>query len=202
MHKLALLIIFQWCSFFTFGQNFLLKNPSFEGIPNYSTLPEDWKDAGFPGESKPDLHPSGAFRVDTEAYEGQSYLGLVVRDNNTWESIYQRLEAPLISGEDYQLNLALARSELYISVSRITKQPANFNSACILRVWGGGRGKKVELLAETSPIIHTSWKTYSLTFRPGKSYPQLFLEAYYSPNLTELYNGNILVDDLSLKIIP
>jgi hypothetical protein len=87
-----------------FGQDepIRLANPSFEGSPGAGgeavKLPDGWYDCGFPGESPPDVHPKeggGAFQVTKEAFHGKTYLGLVVRDNDTWEMVSQRLSAPV-----------------------------------------------------------------------------------------------------------
>ena len=64
-----------------------LINPSFEDMPRHSKAPRAWSDCGFKGESAPDIQPSGIFSVTKPAADGNTYLGLVVRDNDTWESV-------------------------------------------------------------------------------------------------------------------
>lgn len=201
MIRVTLLCLFLLASLGAFAQKIPLKNPSFEDTPAHSIAPIGWEDGGFAGESPPDIHPSGAFSVTTEAHHGKTYLGLVVRDNNTWESVYQNLETPLVPEKVYKMKICLARSEVYISVSKVTEQPANFNTACILRVWGGNDDKKEVILAQTEPVIHSDWQYHTLTFTTDQEFSQIFLEAFYSSDETIPNNGNILLDDMSLEVV-
>ena len=72
-----------------------LVNPSFEDVPKQSSPPLGWADCGFTGESAPDVHPSNFWEVSKPAQNGKTYVGLVVRNNDTWERISQMLESPL-----------------------------------------------------------------------------------------------------------
>ncbi|HKK78343.1 MAG TPA: hypothetical protein VJ933_01890, partial [Phaeodactylibacter sp.] len=82
-----------------------LQNPSFEDEPQHSLPPRGWEDRGFHGESPPDTHPSGDFGVTQKPYHGQSYLGMVVRDNDTWECVAQEIGQPMQKDSCYQLVL-------------------------------------------------------------------------------------------------
>ncbi|MEM0932319.1 MAG: hypothetical protein AAGJ12_07625, partial [Bacteroidota bacterium] len=96
----------------------MINNPSFEDLPRNGSPPRGWYDCGFAAESPVDIHPigyGGDFGVKTKAYEGLTYMGMIVRDNDTWESVGQRLNKPLQKGMKYTLNVALARSPLYES---------------------------------------------------------------------------------------
>ena len=105
-----------------------LINPSFEDMPRHSKAPRAWSDCGFKGESAPDIQPSGIFSVTKPAADGNTYLGLVVRDNDTWESVGQELSKPLEKGKCYSFSISLCRSELYISISRLSDQTANYTA--------------------------------------------------------------------------
>ena len=62
----AKLLTAEGFSFFSLpgdAQVIQLDNPSFEGIPGGGVSPPGWLDCGFPGETPPDTHPSGAFNV-------------------------------------------------------------------------------------------------------------------------------------------
>ncbi|MEO6130368.1 MAG: hypothetical protein ABIQ02_00875, partial [Saprospiraceae bacterium] len=81
----------------------MLENPSFEDIPRaggQSTAPiKGWHDCGltkFHGETPPDIHPvpTSAWEVSKPAYDGNTYLGMVVRYNDTYESLSQALSSP------------------------------------------------------------------------------------------------------------
>ena len=78
-------------------QAIVLDNPSFEGKPGSSRVPEGWSSCGPAGETDPDIQP-GFFGCTLKAAEGSSFVGMVTRDNYTWESLSQKLPAPLDSG--------------------------------------------------------------------------------------------------------
>ena len=182
-----------------------LTNPSFEGIPQDGvqggTLPTGWYDCGFAGETAPDVHPQpdgGNFMVTKPAYDGETYIGMVVRENDTWEMISQRLSSPLVGGKCYEFSIHLCRSELYRSPSRITNENVNYTNPAKLRIWAGnGYCNRAELLAESSAIINTRWLEYNFKFEPGKTYTHIVLEAFYRTPTPFPYNGNVLIDNAS-----
>lgn len=175
-----------------------LINPSFEDMPRHSKAPRAWSDCGFKGESAPDIQPSGIFSVTKPAADGNTYLGLVVRDNDTWESVGQELSKPLEKGKCYSFSISLCRSELYVSISRLSDQTANYTTPAKLRIYGGNSFcEKKELLAESPIIANTRWQDYNFKLEPGKNYSFLILEAYYKTPTLVPYNGNLLVDNFS-----
>lgn len=185
------------------GEPIVLQNPSFEDMPRIAKVPRGWYDCGFPTESEPDIQPSGSgtsafFDVTQPAIDGQTYVGMVVRDNDTWEMIAQRLSRPLEGGKCYEFSLSLSRSEIYVSPSRVTGQEVNYTSPIKLRIWGGnGYCQKAELLEETPLIINTRWLEYNFKFEPSKNYSYIVLEAFYKTPILFPYNGNVLVDNAS-----
>lgn len=180
-----------------------LINPSFEDMPRHSKAPRAWSDCGFKGESAPDIQPSGIFSVTKPAADGNTYLGLVVRDNDTWESVGQELSRPLEKGKCYSFSIALCRSELYVSISRLSDQTANYTTPAKLRIYGGNAYcEKKELLAESPLIANTRWQDYDFKLEPAKNYSFLILEAYYKTPTLVPYNGNLLVDNFSdIKVV-
>lgn len=212
MKRLALIL----CFLFTYSDLLLaqdepieLINPSFEGIPKDGvqggSLPTGWYDCGFAGETAPDVHPQpdgGSFKVSKPAYDGNTYIGMVVRENDTWEMISQRLTSPLIGGKCYEFSIHLCRSELYKSPSRITNEYVNYTTPAKLRIWAGnGYCIRAELLAESSVIINTRWLEYNFKFKPKQTYTHIVFEAFYRTPTPFPYNGNILLDNAS-AIIP
>ena len=98
--------------FTAYGQEVIpLKNPSFEDTPHHSKTPKGWENCGFEEESPPDVHPTGEFGVKKGAVHGKTYLGMVVRDNDTWECIGQRLLQPLLVDTCYHLDFLACRSK-------------------------------------------------------------------------------------------
>lgn len=191
-----------------FGQDepILLKNPSFEGIPNAGArnqafVLDGWIDCGFPGESPPDLHSANTkhFNSNNNPAEGKTYLGMVVRSNDTWESISQRLSAPLVAGKCYSFTLSLRRSASYLSKSATDTSEVEYTAPAILRIWGGeGVCNKAELLDETTIVTNMDrWIGKVFNFKPKSTHNYIVIEAYYNSTSNFRYNGNILIDNAS-----
>ena len=214
MYRLAVLSLFQvlflgcvWGQ----GDTIKLINPSFEGNPLEgglvnSDLPRGWIDCGFRGETAPDIHPvyGGQFSVSKSPSEGRTYIGMVVRDNDTWERIAQKLVRPMQKGKCYEFSIYVSKSELYLSKSRVTDKPTNYVKPTKLRIFGGtDYCHQAELLGETNLIRHTRWLEYRFTFEPTGDYSSITLEAFYNTPTLFPYNGNILIDNAShLVVVP
>jgi len=196
------------------------KNPSFEGTPRPGRLnlrhimgnelggkTNDWIYCGPASETAPDIHPSPDpehpfFGVDQLPYDGRTYMGMITRENNTWEAVGQKLQSSIRAKQTYQLSVSLSRSLKYVSPTLIPDKMADYYQAVILRVWGGNElCSKEELLVETKKISHSDWRKYTLTFQPSDEWNHVIFEAYYTPEAKVPYGGNLLVDDLS-TIIP
>lgn len=183
---------------FAQSQIIQLSNPSFEDFARASNPPINWYNCGFPGESPPDVQPDPTFSVSKDAYDGETYLGMVVRDNDTWESVSQRLSQPFQKGACYQFEIYLARSLSYQSVSRISDKAANYATPAKLKIWAGnGQCDKRQLLGATDRVIHTDWKPYSFQFDATGTWNYIILEAFYDEPTLVPYNGNILLDKIS-----
>jgi len=181
------------------AQTIELFNPSFEGTPAASTTPDAWYDCGRPGQSPPDIQPNGTFKVVKPAYDGKTYLGMVTRETDTWEAVGQRLKTSLEGESCYYFSLYLARSESYLSRTRIDTVSTQFTQPIRLRIWAGGDYcEKREMLAETSLVEHTDWQIYKFKFTPRRDYRFIILEAFYMTPTLISYNGNILIDNCSL----
>ena len=191
--------------FTVFGQEeglIQLINPSFEDIPRAETVPHGWKNCGFPDETPPDTHPSGAFDVIKYPSHGNTYLGMVVRDNDTWERVSQKLTTPIQANTCYSFSLDLSRSALYVSASRETGTPANYVQPIKLVIWGvDGYCEKKERLAESPLITNTNWQPFAFKFEPKQTHTHIMLEAFYKTPVLFPYNGNVLVDKAS-DIVP
>lgn len=197
---MSLLSMLAWGQAYTqsLGDTVFLSNPSFEDYPRAGRQPMGWYDCGFPNETPPDVQPDPTFQVNKPAFHGNTYLGMVVRDNETWESVSQRLSKPLRKGKCYSFKLDLARSEDYYSQSRVTNEPANYATPAKIRIFGGyGYCDKNYMLAESKLVINTRWIEYEFKFEPIGDYSYITIEAYYQTPTLFPYNGNILVDHAS-----
>ncbi len=177
----------------------LLVNPSFEDQPRPGLQPNGWTNCGPGAETPPDVQP-GHFGVTLAPSNGQSYLGLVVRDNETWEMVGQRISRPLEINQCYEFSIDLCRSLEYMSPTRTSKENSSYATPARLIIWGGnGPCDKGEPLFETSIIQNSRWLTTVCRLSPKKgSWNYIMLEAYYNTPLLFPYNGNILVDNASV----
>ena len=148
-----------------------LDNPSFEGEARPGLSPHGWYDCGdinFPMETPPDVHPTNDlsgrnnFGVVQKAFHGSTYLGMVVRENESWESVAQELKKPLSPNSCYSFNINLCKSKVYKSGIRGSRDMVEFTTPVKLRIWGGkGYCDTRELLAESELVKNTEWEKYS-----------------------------------------
>lgn len=192
------------------GDPIALSNGSFEDIPRQAQAPRGWYDCGFSGESAVDVQPASVLQDDTPpffnvthaAFDGNTYLGMVVRDNETYEAVSQRLREPLEAGKCYTFSVYLARAEQYVSQSRLEDVPVNYDTPAKLRIWGGSSYcNRKEIIAESAPVKNEEWLQYNFRFEPKSSHAYILLEGYYKTPLLVPYNGNLLVDAAG-KIVP
>ncbi len=205
MRILSFIVLFSVSNSLLFSQEYKtysLVNPSFEGIPGSGATLNGWMDIGFAAQTPVDIQP-GHFRVTTPPKAGKTYLGMVVRSNDTWERISQRLSFTMYAGDKYTMSAFLALSKNYISPEivdtiRSKDKATNHNGACKLRIWGGNNyTDRAELLSETQLVTHNDWRIYNFAFFPQSDYNYIILEVYYKTPVLLPYNGNILVDSLS-----
>jgi hypothetical protein len=167
-----------------YGQNIELINGSFEGLPADATVPQGWMSCKE--GTTPDILP-GYWGVYDYPSDGETFLGLITRSNNTWEVIGQRLPEALIKGRCYNWSLDLAHSNTY----------CGYHGPLRLRVWlSKSKCGRDQLMFESPLIEHTFWQTYKVRFIPEADYQYIMLEAYH-PEDPVLYQGNILLDALS-----
>lgn len=174
-----------------------LANPSFEDTPKQGRPPTGWKNCNDKITSPVDVQP-GSFGVTLPAFEGNSYVSMVVRVNNSLEGISQMLARPLTPNIAYSLSLPLAMSGSFSSSAFDANRQlyqANFSNPVVLRLYAGLKPcERRQLLAETPPVSHHEWKNYELIFAPSGGWTHLMLETFYNTTRAKAYNGHILVD--------
>ena len=161
-----------------------LTNASFEGQPQDATVPVGW----LPCEAgtTPDILP-GPWGVFTEASEGRTFVGLITREDGSWESICQRLSQTINNKDCYTFKLDMAHSRTY----------AGYNRPIRLRIWGGmHKCEKNQLLFQSDLIDHTEWETYEVSFTAKQPINYLLIEAHYS-EAPFSHRGNILIDNIT-----
>lgn len=210
-HKYLTFVCCTFLAFQTIGQTVYLTNPSFEDRPGPNRPPVGWRDCGgqFPGETPPDVQPSGSWEVYKPAMDGDTYLGMVVRENETYESVSQAMSGPLKKGKSYSFDIGLCTSEKYLSATRASTLQGgtkyNYVTPAKLMIWGGNSlCDKAILLGESPLISNNSWQKYNFIFKPTRNVSYITLEAFYRTPVLEPYNGNLLVDNASpiTEILP
>lgn len=191
-----------------FSQNdsiIFIINSSFEDQPSCCKTPNGWLNCGLKSESPTDIH-SGfkingklLFGVNSKPFDGRTYLGMVVRKNNTYEKVGQKLLTPLLQGSCYSFSIYLAKSVDYNN--GFTKKSDSFelfDGSTILRIWGGNSYcNQKEKLAESVLVNNTEWKKFEFKFIPKNSIDYIIFEAYYDTTIIFPYNGNLLMDKAS-----
>ncbi|HRD08067.1 MAG TPA: hypothetical protein PK037_10890 [Saprospiraceae bacterium] len=183
MQKIILTHLFAFCLLPLFSQ-ITVVNPGFEDQAADATVPKGW----LPCEDNttPDILP-GFWGEYGDASQGNTYVGLITRENATFESIGQRLSKPLSKGECYRFKIDLARGAVY----------AGFNKAIKLRIWvAENKCEKGQLIYTSDFIQHTDWKTYMIEFTSNKNHKYIRFEAYYKDGNFS-HKGNVLLDNLS-----
>ena len=189
-----------------------LKNPSFEGVARAGGVSYEgisapgWIDCGkinFPTETPPDIHPKDIFGVQKLPQDGKTYIGLVARENESWESVSQLLSEPLKANQCYEFDIYLARSLNYVNKAfggeiTIGGDIKPQKEALVLRVYGGLRPcEKKQLLAESELVSNTDWKNFQFNFESRSNLYYITFEAFYKTPVLLPYNGNLLIDNIS-----
>lgn len=159
-------------------------NPGLEDTPSDATVPQGWSACAW--LTTPDILP-GYWGVYTEPYEGDTYAGIITREDNTFESFGQRLSAPLMSDTCYQMSLQLAYSNVY----------AGYGKPICLRISISDKLCDETQVIYTSPKVdHEDWRPYRFSFTPSQKAQYILIEAYYSDKPYS-HKGNILIDAIS-----
>lgn len=168
---------------YTYGQSYL-SNPSFEGIPADATMPTGW--FSMSEGTTPDILP-GFWGVYKDAEDGETFIGLIVRPDGSYESIGQRLAHELEEGACYQMGLYLSHSDNY----------AGYVSPLQIRIWISDKNKKrQQLIYESDTIESEEWEYHGFDFKPEKGAQYFIIEAY-NPTKKKSYKGNILIDGIT-----
>lgn len=182
-----LLVLFLSTSSVLYSQTrpVVLENGSFEGVPHDDVLPVGWQGCGM--DSSPDILP-GPWGVYQKPTNGNTFLGLITRENNTWEAIGQKMPKPLKKNKCYKFKVDLASSSAYAGYSKPTQ----------LRVWvGNSLCERAQLIASSPTIDHYEWKTYEFLFSTEEDYKYIIIECYYKEPSLNYYRGNLLIDNIT-----
>jgi len=161
-----------------------LQNPSFEDQPADATTPQGWIPCA--PYTTPDIFP-GYWGVYNESTEGETFVGLITREDGSFESISARLTADLEAGLCYNINIDLAHSKTY----------AGYNGAIKIKIYiGDSKCSTEQLIYETEIIEHPEWRTYPIQFFAKQNARYIHIEAAYTKKRFS-HKGNILIDNIS-----
>ena len=128
-------------------------------------------------------------------------MGLVARDNETWERVSQRLEEPLQPWQGYTMRFYTCQSYAFRSISRSTGEEVDYTTPVLLRIYGGQRPcDEHDLLATVGPVNWRRWRAHDVYLDVKEKYTYISIEAYYAKGKHKT-NGHVLLDALG-PIIP
>lgn len=186
-----------------------LANPSFEGyepMGPYINPPvllrvtdiTGWGACSELGERK------GFYKLSDDNYSsyaiqpkhGSHYLGMEVASDSTWDCVIQQLTQPIIADKTYKMSFWLASSKNYPHMV-LRKGLMTDNKPVVMQIWGmNTQDKFSELLYATDSITNTEWKKYDIRFISTIDCDLILIKPIYTTE-KEVYNGNILLDNLS-----
>jgi len=181
-------------------KNEYFKNPSFKDTPRMGGAPKWWIGCSFKGESPVDVHSNKTefFGVKEIAADGKTFLGMVTRDNGTYEGVTTKLKQPLQADSSYKLTIFINRAKTYSSISRANDQPVNYDSPTRLEIWAGSDYcKMITLLEEYDSENVDTWTEVTFYFTPDQTYNYLGLYVRHLDEFEDT-NGNILLDNITL----
>lgn len=175
------------------------KNPSFENEKGASKLPKDWNGCGNANDLLPDIQP-GINGVRLPSFQGKTYISLVGNNNGSTGGFKHDLPVSLKAGNCYRFSLYLAKSEKYINENALKGEVISFKKPLKLEIYGL-KNDSCNLtdetwLVETKAVHHGNWKKYIFNVRLMYDCKTLVFKANYADS--KPYNGNILIDNLSV----
>jgi len=159
-------------------------NPSFEDNPSDATVPHGWQ--ACDDRTTPDILP-GYWGVYLEPSDGDTYVGIITRENSTYEQFGQRLSGSLSRGSCYEFSIDLAHSGIY----------AGYKEPIRLQIYLGDDKCSTDQLVYTSELVkNEEWQTHTISFTAKGSHSYIMLRAYIKDGKFS-HKGNILIDDLT-----
>jgi len=163
-------------------------NPSFEDEPADATTPQGWHPCD--NMTTPDIFP-GFWGVYNEPSDGNTYVGIITRENGTYEQFGQRMSAKLKKGQCYRTAIDLAHSIIY----------SGYNKPIQVRIYlGSTKCDKDQLIFESPTIKNMKWTTHEIQFVPNAAHEYFIIQAHYSDEPFN-HKGNILLDNLKPFVV-
>ena len=185
MRQLTFIVCFAMMASMSSAQSITLNNPSFEDEPSDATTPMGW--SACTDTTTPDIFP-GYWGVYEEASDGDTYVGLIIREDRSYEAIGQRVSAKMETDKCYKFTIDLAHSNTY----------SGYDAPAKLRIYiGQNKCGKDQMVFQSEFIEHEEWKTYLIEFTPKKQSNYIYFEAVDKKGILIGAKGNILLDAVS-----
>lgn len=179
--KLGCFLVFILSVNYTYSQS-KLSNPSFEDEKADATMPSGWWSCQK--GTTPDILPD-SWGVYNLPKDGQTYVGIITREDGSYEAIGQRLDAALKKGQCYEMTLYIAHSGVY----------AGYDTPIRLSIYlGQKKCERDQLVFRTERIKKEPWQLQEISFTPDKDMYYITLMA---DDDGKNINGNILIDNIS-----
>jgi hypothetical protein len=188
-------------TFFTLDstKHIAFNNPSFESEKGASRLPKSWDACNNANDLLPDIQP-GINGVRLPPFQGKTYLSLAADNKGFTGEFKHNLPVTLKAGNCYRFSLYLAKSGKYNNLSPSSSEIISFSKPLKLEIYGL-RNDSCNLtdetwLVETKAVHHDNWKKYIFNMQITHDCKTLVFKANYADS--KPYNGNILIDNLSV----
>jgi len=181
--RLLTLIVIMSLAFTEIRGQITIINPSFEDEPADATTPQGWHPCD--NMTTPDILP-GFWGVYNDPSDGNTYVGIITREDGTYEQFGQRLSSKLKKGQCYRTSIDLAHSIIY----------SGYNKPIQVRIYIGSSKCDKEQLIFESPVVNSmKWSTHTIEFVPNDEHEFFIIKAHYSDE-SYSHKGNILLDNL------
>ena len=180
--------------------SFNFNNSSFEDTIAYNYVPYQWINCGSFDETKPDIGPFIKYDwnsngLDIPPKDGNSFMGLSVGKDGTWEAVGQRLNRALAPAQCYIFSLYMMQPPDLRMRNTYSGAKEAYDSSLVINIWGGNYQCDFdELLASSKPIDNHEWEEYRFYFRPQRRHRFIIIEAYYKSDSIPPYNAYAIID--------
>jgi len=152
-----------------------------------------------PEYSPPELHFSDEINWGFKhpASEGNKYISLVTRDDESYEVIGQKLTSPLENDSSYMMSFDIRFDDRYKSgLKNSNGAEVYFDTYVCLKITISMESDYInQTIFLSPPIKNRDWKQINFQFVPDRDYDVIKFEAVNNTGVID--NGNLMIDNLS-----
>lgn len=185
----------------------IIQDPSFE-IDSFKA--SQWIDLGFKRFTPPDLHsPDETLRrVTTKAKDGDKFISMVTRKNETYEQIGQFLSKPLKADTKYVLKISSSHFPKFKAIAtngkmmpferpiliRIKVYDFDKNEVLTQKIL---RGEGWSCFSDGELIKNEEWEEQEYILEPKFDSNLIVIQCWWETPIIFPYNGHLLIDYVS-----